>query len=35
MSSRDQVVHAHHMLDHAKEAVEMTRGRTRAGVDKN
>ena len=34
MSRRD-LVYVHHMLDHAKEVVEMTRGRTRAEVDEN
>ena len=35
MSRRDPVVYVRHMLDHAKEAVEMTRGRTRADLDEN
>lgn len=29
MSHRDTVMYVHHMLDHANEAVEMTRSRTR------
>ncbi len=35
MSRRDQIVYVRHMLDHAEEAVEMTRGRTRVDLDKN
>jgi uncharacterized protein with HEPN domain len=33
MSRHDPIVGASHMLDHAREAVEMTRGRTRADLD--
>ncbi len=33
MSRRDPMVSVHQMLDHAIEAVEMTRGRTRADLD--
>ncbi len=33
MSRRDPRVHIHHMLDHAAEALEMTRGRSRADLD--
>jgi uncharacterized protein with HEPN domain len=33
MSRRDPMVSVHHMLDHAIEAVEMARGRTRADLD--
>ncbi len=29
MTHRDTIVYVHHMLDHAKEAVEMMRDRTR------
>lgn len=32
MSHRDPVVYVRHMLDHAKEAVEMTRGRNRVDL---
>ena len=35
MSRRDPIVYVHHMLDHAKETVEMTRGCTRADLDEN
>jgi len=35
MSHRDTIVYVHHMLDHAKEAVEMTRGRTRMDLDED
>lgn len=35
MSHRDPIVYVHHMLDHAKEAVEMTCDRTRADLDEN
>jgi len=33
MSRHDPIVSVHHMLDHAREAVDMTRGRTRADLD--
>ncbi len=33
MSRRDPRVYIHHMLDHAIEALEMTRGRSRANLD--
>ena len=33
MSRRDPRVYIHHMLDHATEALEMTRGRSRADLD--
>lgn len=33
MSRRDPRVYIHHMLDHAAEALEMTRGRSRADLD--
>lgn len=33
MSRHDPIVSVRHMLDHAREAVEMTRGRTRADLD--
>jgi len=33
MSRRDPMVRVHHMLDHAREAVEMVRHRTRADLD--
>ena len=33
MSRRDPMVSVHQMLDHAIEAVEMSRGRTRADLD--
>jgi len=29
------MVRVHHMLDHSREAVEMTRGRTRADLDRD
>ena len=35
MSSRDTIVYVRHMLDHAREAVEMTYGCTRADLDEN
>lgn len=35
MSHRDTIVYVHHMLDHAKEAVEMTRDRTRMDLDED
>ena len=35
MSRRDPIVYVHHMLDHAKEAVQMMRGRTRTDLDEN
>ncbi len=35
MSRRDPVVFVHHMLDHALEARQMTRGRARADLDKD
>ena len=33
MSRRDPRVYIHHMLDHAMEALEMTRGRSREDLD--
>ena len=33
MSGHDPVVSIHHMLDHAREAVEMVRGRSRKDLD--
>ena len=33
MSRCDPLIHVHHMLDHAREAVEMVRYRTRADLD--
>ena len=33
MSRRDPRVYIHHMLDHAVEALEMTRGRSRSDLD--
>lgn len=33
MSRRDPMVRVHHRLDHAREAVEMVRHRTRADLD--
>jgi uncharacterized protein with HEPN domain len=33
MSRRDPMVRVHHMLDHAREAVEIVRHRTRAHLD--
>jgi uncharacterized protein with HEPN domain len=33
MSRHDPMVRVHHMLDHAREAVEMTRTRARADLD--
>ena len=35
MSRHDPVVCIRHMIDHAKEAVEMTHGRKRADLDEN
>ncbi len=35
MSRRDDAVPLHHMLDHAREAVEMMRGRERGDLDTN
>ena len=35
MTRHDPMVYVHHMLDHAREAVEMTRGRTRADLDRD
>ena len=35
MSRRDPLVFVHHMLDHAIEAREMTRGRSRDDLDSN
>jgi uncharacterized protein with HEPN domain len=35
MSHRETVVPLRHMLDHAKEAVSMSRGKTRADLDKD
>jgi uncharacterized protein with HEPN domain len=33
MTLHDPLVRVHHMLDHAREAVEMVRGRSRADLD--
>ena len=33
MTLHDPIVSVHHMLDHAREAVEMVRGRSRADLD--
>lgn len=33
MSRHDPIVRVHHMLDHAREAVEMAQGRSRAELD--
>ena len=33
MSQHDSLVSVHHMLDHAREAVEMIRGRSRSDLD--
>jgi len=33
MTRHDPMVRVHHMLDHAREAVEMVRGRSRADLD--
>ncbi|MBI2266574.1 MAG: DUF86 domain-containing protein [Armatimonadetes bacterium] len=33
MSRRDPMISVHHMLDHASEAVEMVRGRSREDLD--
>ena len=33
MSRHDPMVSVHHMLDHARETVEMTQGRSRADLD--
>ena len=35
MSRHDPMVRVRHMLDHAREAVEMVRGKTRADLDAN
>jgi uncharacterized protein with HEPN domain len=35
MSQHDPLVALRHMLDHAREAVELTRGRTRADLDED
>ena len=35
MTRHDPMVYVHHMLDHAQEVVEMTRGRTRADLDRD
>ena len=35
MTRHDPMVRVHHMLDHSREAVEMTRGRTRADLDRD
>ena len=35
MTRHDPLVRVHHMLDHAREAVEMVRGRYRADLDTN
>ena len=33
MSRRDPLVSVHHMLDHAREAIELVRGRSRSDLD--
>jgi hypothetical protein len=35
MSQHDPLVALRHMLDHAREAAELARGRTRADLDEN
>ena len=35
MTRHNPMVRVHHMLDHSREAVEMTRGRTRADLDRD
>jgi uncharacterized protein with HEPN domain len=35
MTRHDPMVRVHHMLDHSREAVELTRGRTRADLDRD
>ena len=35
MTRHNPMVRVHHMLDHSREAVEMTQGRTRADLDRN
>ena len=35
MTRHDPMVFVHHMLDHAREAVDMTRGRTRADLERD
>ena len=35
MTRHNPMVRVHHMLDHPREAVEMTRGRTRADLDRD
>lgn len=35
MTRHNPMVPVHHMLDHAREAVDMTRGRTRADLDRD
>ncbi len=35
MTRHDPMVFLHHMLDHTREAVDMTRGRTRADLDRD
>lgn len=35
MTRHDPMVFVHHMLDHAREAVDMTRGRTRVDLDRD
>ena len=35
MTRHDPMVRVHHMLDHSREAVELTRGRPRADLDRD